>query len=81
MAGTVEVIHYRDSDSSCEIYVFVDGEEVAVTAEVTIDPGAGYSRADWDQHRAASLAGLTPHARDLGTRLFEEAEASEYIGN
>lgn len=81
MAETVEVIHYRDPDSSCEMYVFVDGTAVAVTAQVTIDPGAGYSRADWEQHRAESLAGLTPAAHALGTRLFVRGESSEYIGS
>ena len=81
MAETVEVIHYRDPDSSCEMCVFVDGVEVAVTAEVTIDPGAGYSRADWDQQRAEGLAGLSPSARALATRCFDSAEdKSEYIG-
>ncbi len=75
----VEVIHYRDSDSSCEMYVFVDGAEVSFR-EVTIDPGAGYSRADWDEHRVESLDGLSPAARELTTRLFSEAEASQYIG-
>ena len=80
MAETVvEVVHYRDSDSSCEMYVFVDGAAVSFR-EVTIDPGAGYGRSDWDEHRAESLDGLTPHARDLATRLFDEAEESAHIG-
>jgi len=79
MAETVEVIHYRDPDSSCEMYVFVDGAKVSLR-EVTIDPGAGYSRSDWDEHRAESLDRLSPKAQEVATRWFDSAEESKYIG-
>lgn len=80
MAETVEVVHYRDPDASCQIRVFVDGAEVPFN-EVTIDPGAGYSLADWEAHRERVVAGLSAEARDLARAWFDSAEAnSEYIG-
>ncbi|MHB1525019.1 MAG: hypothetical protein ACYCZN_01845 [Candidatus Dormibacteria bacterium] len=81
MAETVvEVVHYRDPDASCEMRVFVDGAEVSFN-EVTIDTGAGYSLADWDEHRERALDGLSTKAHDLATRWFDSAEdKSEYIG-
>ena len=79
--AVVEVIHYRTPDYICEMRVFVDGVEVADAVEVTIDPGAGYSLGEWEEHREGSLAGLTPEAHKVAVQWFDSAEDnSEYIG-
>ena len=49
---TVEVLHVRDPDSSCDVRVWVNGIAVNVTYYEDIDPGAGYSLEDWDDQTA-----------------------------
>lgn len=79
----VEIVHYRDPDSSCDVAVFVDGERIADNdlTMISIDPGAGHSRGEWDFGRAEALA--TPrlsdaaHARALA--CFEDCDESKYI--
>lgn len=77
--AVVEVLHYRNPDVGCTMLVFLDGAMVSF-CEVTIDPGAGYSRSDWDDHRAESLDRLSPNAQEVATRWFDSAEESKYIG-
>ena len=76
----VEVIHYRIPDAYCVVSVIVDGKLQTDHTEVSIDPGAGYSRADWNEQRRLALdRGLTPAARDIVESSYEDADQSEYI--
>ncbi|MBO0838921.1 MAG: hypothetical protein J2P28_25875 [Actinobacteria bacterium] len=73
----VEVIHYRDSDSACDVAVFVDGEPVD-HREVSFDPGAGFTREDWNEIRQ-EFEGLSPAARAVAEHWFDMASESKYI--
>jgi len=76
----IEVIHSRDPDTSCDIHVYVDGVAVASFTEIDIDPGAGYTREGWNEHRKDSLAALTsPMAIARAAVLFDCAAESQYI--
>lgn len=78
----VEIVHFRDPDSECDVHVFVDGVKIPQeqTTYVDLDPGRGYSREDWDEHRRYSMENLTPDASALASVLFDAADESKYIG-
>lgn len=48
---SAEVLHVRDPDSACNIRLWVNGVEVSFD-EVSVDPGAGWLRSDWDDYTA-----------------------------
>ena len=84
----VEIVHYRDPDQSCDVAVFVDGIEVRERARlfegdsvryVSIDPGAGYSRSDWDAARIEDMVGLSPDAQTKVGMCYDDADESRYI--
>jgi len=67
----VEVIHSRDPDYECHIGVFVDGFQ-SDFAEFTVDPGAGDTRADWNESRQLDLEQVSergPAVPGVGHRL------------
>lgn len=73
----VQILHSRDPDSACDIVVYVDGV-LATDVEVEdIDPGRGYSAADW-QERIDSTDTNTPFGQQAKAWL-EEAADSQYI--
>ena len=48
----IEILHYRDPDRGCDIYVYVDGVETDPYTEiayVNVDPGRGHDVEDWDE--------------------------------
>lgn len=75
----VEIVHYRDPDSSCEVAVFVDGVRVQDVTYVSIDPGAGYSRSDWDEGKTQDMLVLSANAAIQAALYYEDADESKYI--
>lgn len=85
----VEIVHYRDPDSACDVAVFVDGIEVNERARlfaddsvryISIDPGAGYARSDWKAARAEDTEGpLSDDARAKVVACYDDADESKYI--
>lgn len=77
----VEVLHHRNSDSGCDLRVFVDGVEVGFTLE-SVDAGAGHERAEWNESllHTAGNAELSEAFRvaSVDARV-SEAEYSKYI--
>lgn len=50
---TIEILHWRDPDSSCDIQVWIDGVEIRDLVVENVDPGAGWEREDWDESTRA----------------------------
>jgi hypothetical protein len=77
----IELIHYRDPDSPCEIAVFLDGVRVPDSQlnQVSLDPGAGYSREEWEAMRMEDIATLSLSAAQLAWSWFKSASESKYI--
>lgn len=77
---TVEILHNRNPDAACDVQVFVDGVLVLPDRFVSVDPGAGYQRADWDEMKAAEFAeDMSPAFRSAVESSFETADDSKYI--
>ncbi|UVK59897.1 hypothetical protein SEA_OBLADI_160 [Gordonia phage ObLaDi] len=45
----IDIIVDRDPDGDTTLTVFIDGKRIENYGEHHIDPGRGYSRADWDE--------------------------------
>jgi hypothetical protein len=75
----IEVIVWRDPDSSNEVAVFVDGVKFDNPEVTDIDPGAGCSRTNWEESAASAVANATPEAAVLIADWFEQAGDSPYI--
>ena len=75
----VELVHYRDPEGYCYLDVFVDGERIDDPTVVTFDPGAGWTRAEWEEHGREILDGLSPAALAYATNCLNDASESEYI--
>jgi hypothetical protein len=74
----VEVIGDRDPDGGTALYVFLDG--VPITARIdVIDPGAGYTRADWEEQVRQAREHFSPAAAAKAVELYEAAADSKYI--
>lgn len=73
----VEVLHVRDPDEGCHIQVFVNGVKVQHTEE-DIDPGRGYTRADWNERIAKYAGDQTPFGQAAHSALVE-SDDSQYI--
>jgi hypothetical protein len=75
----IEIIVWRDPDSSNEVAVFVDGVAIDNAEVINIDPGAGCSRSDWEESAAGAVAAATPAAAVLIADWFGLAGDSSYI--
>lgn len=74
----VEVVAYRDEDGGTDVNVFLDGRPI--TAEVTVvDPGAGWTTADWHQHRQMETERASPAAAALIGEHYDRGEHSHHI--
>lgn len=76
-APKVQVIHSRDPDSECGVSVFVNDVRADAGVE-DIDPGRGYSRADWAE-RVADFEGDTSAFGQAAQQALIEAADSKYI--
>ena len=76
---TVEIIHGRDPDSSCDHTVFVNGEPTTDYNLVDLDPGRGWEREDWESFKESELRSGTPAFREALEREFESYGDSKYI--
>jgi len=45
----VQIIHYRDPDSDCNLRVWIDGVEVTDFTVEDMDPGRGYEQESYDE--------------------------------
>lgn len=76
----VQILHQRDPDSACTITVWVDGVELdwkGIEIE-DIDPGAGYSREDWDHRTKTAKRRRSAFGRALAEALTASGD-SRYI--
>lgn len=48
-APRIEVLHVRDPDYSCSTEVWIDGVKVDHVHIEDIDPGRGYTDAEWEE--------------------------------
>jgi hypothetical protein len=90
----IEILHTRDPDMGCEISIYIDGalaEEGGTIPfnagttvhirEESIDPGAGYSRTDWDDRIESVSTNATlsdAFKADVLAALTQNAD-SQYI--
>lgn len=75
----IEILDVRDPDSSSDIRVWVDGEEVTKAARVEhVDPGAGYELSAWREETDLMRGNPSPFITAL-VEARDDAESSEYI--
>jgi hypothetical protein len=81
MTSAIEVLHVRNPDAACDLFVWIDGVEIVPTRLHDVDPGRGYSRGDWDEMTAAVAADpeLSEAFREAVLAAREESGTSEYI--
>lgn len=76
------LIHTRDPDYPCEVRVFYQGYELTPVRMITLDPGAGYTKDDYDESRQTAVdevKALGPqwgHAADVIDGTYDEWAAS-----
>ena len=80
----IDIIVTRDPDSSTEINVYVDGKAVwdlpgVKFNIVSLDPGAGYDREDWNEQRDYAARSVHPDLVDEVNELYESLGDSPYI--
>lgn len=64
----IEVIHNRDPDAHCDLWVFVDGKQVVVEV-FDIDPGGGYLKSEWDAATDLHVMQASPSVAKLLRKL------------
>lgn len=78
----IEILTVRDPDSYTEVYLFVDGVEIPNGyVEESVDPGAGYTLASWDEHTTTVNLNndLSPAFRDKVVETRRAYRDSEFI--
>jgi len=75
----VEIVHVRDPDSTCELFVFVDGVPCETAEWYDTDPGAGHTTADWDRATEWQVNSACPATADLIREVRGEARQSDHI--
>ena len=80
----IEILVVRDPDSSDDITVWLDGQEVAWDNPdfkiVCVDAGAGWALDDWEQAEIDALATMqTDEARHAVEVAFFDPPGKEYI--
>jgi hypothetical protein len=79
-AWGVEVFHYRDPDASCNVTVYLNGEQVTDLTAVSIDPGSGHSRQEWNENREHDESSdISPAFREEVMSGYDAADSSEFI--
>lgn len=77
----VEVVVYRDPDGrgadGVDVRVFVEGNPVGVRLFV-VDPGAGYSLAEWNNDRAIAVQEASPAAAEVIGELYDTGADTEF---
>lgn len=76
----VEVLHVRDPDNYCEVDIYLDGVAARAT-EQSVDPGAGWTRSDWEAHveEVKNDKSLSPAFRVAALKALERHNTSNYI--
>lgn len=81
----VEILHERDPDSSCDISLYLDGRLITYKdtayVEESVDPGAGGSLSDWNEHIAVLAAdeGLSEAFRAAAIGANNRGAESPYL--
>jgi hypothetical protein len=75
MCPPIEVVCYRDPEADTTVEVFTDGQpaEPGTVAVTVIDPGKGWSRADWHTAREAAMQGASQPAAGMITEFYDDA--------
>lgn len=79
----IEILHVRDSDSDCEMRVWIDGERVP-SEDVFIedvDPGRGYTKEDWDENieYTRNHENMSPDFKAAALAMLEGNADNKYI--
>lgn len=77
----IDVIVYRDPDGDTELSVFLDGRRLSADdfTQHTIDPGAGWTRAEWNERIAETEAMPSSALRDELLAALGDSAGSEFI--
>lgn len=78
----IEILHERDPDSDCSIRVWVDGVEVDASNLYVddVDPGRGYSRADWNENvQGTRDADTSPSFKAAALAAYDAGFDSEHV--
>lgn len=75
----IEIVHYRDSDSACDMRIFIDGVESYDTVTTyEFDPGAGHQCSDLTFGMEEELAAASDAVRPLVQSFYESALRDKY---
>lgn len=77
--NTIEILHMRDPDGGCDLYVYVDGVLRSDVVVEDVDPGRGWDAEDWDEDTACVPTGYTDAFRRAVVDARESAKDSGYI--
>jgi hypothetical protein len=77
MGPPIEVVCYRDPDHESTVDVFTGGQpaELGTVAVTVIDPGKGWTRADWHAAREAAIRGASRPAAAVIRGFYDDADA------
>lgn len=77
----IELLHMRDPDSECSNQLYIDGKEIMSFVEESIDPGAGWTAAEWEE-RAKETSEITSYSPEFKKQVLlglGESNDSPYI--
>lgn len=82
----IDLIVVRDPDAATEVHMYIDGISCGPTSwagvelnEVHLDPGAGWTRADWNERRDEAVESVHPDVADAVGALYDELGNSPYV--
>lgn len=75
----ITVLVIRDPDGPDDIRVYCDDEPAEEPRTISVDAGAGWTGADWEQARLDALAGTTGSLRTAIAAAFAQPPGEEHI--
>lgn len=76
----IEVVVYRDPDGDTDVAVFRGGIEVQDAAVTVVDPGTGWTEADWNAQRWETGVRSSPEVDTALSDAFDRGAATEFVG-
>lgn len=70
----IQILHERNPDDGCGLTVWVDGVQVTDFHVEDVDPGAGWTRSEWDERIANAQAAV-----NIDDNTFPDAVVSALL--
>ena len=81
VAQYIEILHTRDPDGECAIEVWVYGKKLDLDSirYVDVDPGRGYTRADWEEAKKNAASSGSPGFTEAVRQTYDAWADSQFI--